>query len=58
MKKDTFKITVEFTVETGAIEPWDSEACAIDFVRHRIDEGYRLDEVIKTWRIMEVRKLE
>jgi hypothetical protein len=53
---DRFKILVEFTVITGPVGPWDSEQCAVDFIRHRIDEGYRLEDVIRGWDFVSVEK--
>lgn len=53
---DTFKITVEFTVKADGTGPWDSETCAVDFVSHRIDEGWRLDDFIKRWKLVSVRR--
>jgi hypothetical protein len=59
MKEDKFKITVEFTVYAEAIGPWDSEACAVDFIRHRIDESrYLLEDNIREWKIMDVKKIQ
>lgn len=49
-----FKIVVAFTVDAEAVGPWDAETCAMDFVRHRIDEGYRMEPQIESWEFVSV----
>jgi hypothetical protein len=49
-----FKVIVEFTVEAEPLGPWTAEQCAADFVAHRIDEGYRLEEHIIDWDITDI----
>jgi hypothetical protein len=57
MKADKFKVIVEFSVEAEKLGPWTAEQCARDFVRHRIDEGYQLEEQILDWKFLEVKKV-
>lgn len=55
---ETFKVVVEFIVKAEPLGPFPSEQCAIDFVRHRIDEGYRLEEQIKDWNFVSITKAD
>jgi len=53
-----FEVTVRFYLELEASEIWSPESCALDFVRHRIDEGYLHDEIIFGWDFSNVEQVE
>ncbi len=50
----TFIVTVAFTVQAARLGPWSPEQCALDFIRHRIDEGLPIAEHIKDWDFVDV----
>jgi hypothetical protein len=49
-----FIVTVAFVVEAEDMGHWDAKSCAVSFVKHRIDEGYRMSENIETWDLVSV----
>jgi len=50
----SFTVTVAFTVQAEPIDLWSPQACALSFVRHRIDEGLPLHDHIKNWYFLNV----
>jgi len=50
-------VTVAFVVQAEDMKHWDAEFCAVDFVKHRIDEGYRMDEQIESWDLVSIEKV-
>lgn len=54
---ETFRVTVSFIVRAEHLGPWNAEACAIDFVRHRIDEGSPMSDHIREWYFEGVTKI-
>jgi len=57
-----FELTVKFYVEADSMEEvhptWTAEAAAIDFVQHRINEGYLMDNHIFCWCFIDVKQVE
>lgn len=49
-----YRVIVRFEVEAEPIGPWSAKECALDYVRHRIDEGQRQSEFIKSWQLIDV----
>jgi hypothetical protein len=48
-----YSVKVEFIVEAEPMGPWAGEQCACDYVRHKIDEGYRM-EAVRDWSFLSV----
>jgi len=57
-----FELTVKFYVEADSMQDqhpsWTAEAAAIDFVSHRIDEGYQLEGHIFAWDFVSIESVE
>jgi len=49
-----FFVLVIFEVEAEKVGPWTAREAAIDYVKHRIDEGYLDQEHIRQWWIQSV----
>jgi hypothetical protein len=57
-----FEVSVKFYVEADSMEDvhptWTAQAAAIDFVSHRIDEGYPMSDHIFCWTFLDVKQVE
>lgn len=50
----TYSVKVEFIVEAEQVGPWSPEQAARDYVKHRIDQGYRMEGCITDWAFLSV----